>query len=51
MREKAKGTDKAKQTSNLWRGCNLCLQGLNHLIVAAGATEERITCNLALHHI
>lgn len=49
-REKAKGTEKGKQTFNPWRGCKLCLQELNHLIVAAGATGERDAFNL-MHYV
>lgn len=43
-------TDKAKQTFNLWRGCKLCLQGFNRLIVAAGAADDRNTFNPVVHY-
>lgn len=49
--DQAEGTDKAKLTFNLRRGCKLCLQELNHLIVTAGATQERSAFNLAMHYI
>lgn len=49
--EKAKGTEKDKQTFNPRRGYELCLHAFQCLIVAAGATEERNTCNLSMHYI
>lgn len=50
LEKRAKATDKAKQTFNLWRGCKLCLQGFNRLIVAAGAADDRNTFNPAVHY-